>query len=156
MRRIACAAVFITCAILAAGQDKGVPNAGKSAGRREPPPGPLRSVTIKGNRLYSSEAIIRETGLRAGQQVSGAIIEEARKKLQDSELFNNVADEYRFEGSPLAYTLTFVVTENEQLFPMRFERLPVSAAVIQDYQKAHLNLYADRIPGTKGVLKRYT
>ena len=35
-----------------------------------PRPGTLHSVNIKGNRLYSSEDIVKQTGLKVGQPVS--------------------------------------------------------------------------------------
>jgi outer membrane protein insertion porin family len=153
MRFIACAASAGLFAIAIAAQ---IPDA-KPTAKREPPPGPLHLVSIKGNRLYHSEEIVKESGLKPGQRVSAAIIEQARKKLQDTELFTSVADEYRASASnPPAYDLTFEIAENEQLFPMRFERLGVGPEAIRDYLKTHVELYSDRIPGTEGVLRRYT
>ncbi|MBV9157917.1 MAG: hypothetical protein JO097_16750 [Acidobacteriaceae bacterium] len=123
--------------------------------KREAPPGVLHSVAVKGNQLYSSADIIKESGLKVGQRVTAAILEQARKKLQDTELFNNVADQYRFQGNPPAYDLTFEITENQQLFPMRFERLGVSDDAVRQYLRDHVMLFSDRIPGTEGVLHRY-
>jgi outer membrane protein assembly factor BamA len=128
------------------------------AASKEPPPGVLHTVAVKGNRLYSSEDIVRASGLRAGQRVTGQIIEESRKKILNTELFNNVADEFKFSsGAVPAYDVTFDVTENQQLFPIRFERLgDVSPETAHQYLKEHVELYSDRIPGTEGVLRRYT
>jgi outer membrane protein insertion porin family len=152
MRSIRHAAV---ACIFAAGMFAQSPVA-KPGPKREPPPGILRSVNVKGVQLYQPEEIIRYAGLKIGERTSPALIEEARKKLQGSELFNNVADEYRTAGNPLEYSLTFILTENEQLFPMRFERLGPGPEAIRDYLKAHVPLYSDRIPGTEGALRRYT
>jgi outer membrane protein insertion porin family len=127
------------------------------AAKREPPPGPLHAVTVKGSKLYSTDDIIKASGLKAGQRVSPAIIEQARLKLQATELFSSVADEYHTTGTnPPEYSVTYEVAEIDQLFPMRFERLGQSAEAIRDYLKAHVDLFSDRIPGTDGVLKRYT
>ena len=126
-----------------------------AAPKKEPPPGTLHSVTVKGNHLYSSAEIINYSGLVPGQHVTGAIIEQARAKLQSIELFNNVSDRFRFSGVPPAYDLTFEVVENEQLFPMRFERLGASSDAIRQYLHDHVDLYSDRIPGSETVLKRY-
>jgi outer membrane protein insertion porin family len=128
------------------------------AAPKEPPPGVLHTVTVKGNRLYSSEDIIRASGLRVGQHVTGQILEESRKKLLNTELFDNVSDEYKFSsGAPPAYDVTFEVAENQQIFPMRFERLgDVSPEAAQQYLREHVELYSDRIPGTEGVMRRYT
>src|SRR6185312_17243955 len=97
------------------------------AAKKQPPPGALHAVNIKGNQLYSTAGILKELGLRVGQRVDPQAIEQARKKLLGTELFSNVTDEYRFSGTvPPEYNLTFEVTEIQQIFPMRFERLGMS------------------------------
>jgi outer membrane protein insertion porin family len=123
--------------------------------KREPPPGLLHSIVIKGNSIYETDAITAVSGLKAGQRISPAQIEQARKKLQDLEVFNSVSFAYRTTpGSSPQYDVTFELTENPQIFPMRFERLGDPEA-IRAYLKQHLELYSDRIPGTDGVLQRY-
>jgi outer membrane protein insertion porin family len=126
------------------------------AAQTPPRPGTLHSVSVKGNRLYSSEDIVTQTGLKVGQPVSAPVLEKARLKLQETELFTNVADQYRTTGNPPQYDVTFEIAENEQLFPMRFERLGATPEAISSYLKTHVDLYSDRIPGTDGVLHRYT
>jgi outer membrane protein assembly factor BamA len=123
--------------------------------KREPPPGPLHSVQVKGNSTYPADEIVAASGLKVGMKVSSAQIEQARKKLQDLEVFNGVSYSYRTTpGSPPAYDVTFELVENPQVFPMRFERLGDPEA-IRSYLKDHVELYSDRIPGTDGVLQRY-
>ncbi len=128
------------------------------AAPKEPPPGVLHEVAVKGNRLYSSEAIVAASGLRVGQRVTGQILEASRLKILNTELFDNVADEFKFSaGVTPAYDVTFEVAESQQIFPMRFERLgDVSPEAAQRYLREHVELYSDRIPGTEGVLRRYT
>ena len=128
------------------------------AASKEPPPGVLHAVTVKGNHLYSSEDIIRVSGLRLGQHVTGQMLEAGRQKILGTELFDNVADEFKFSaGVTPAYDVTFEVSESQQVFPMRFERLGgVSPEAAQQYLKEHVELYSDRIPGTEGILRRYT
>src|SRR5690348_16720189 len=99
------------------------PDTHKPGPKREPQPGTLHSITVKGNHLYSTAVILRYSGLKIGQRVTGPAIEQARTKLQSTELFTNVSDTFRFIGSPPAYDLTIEVAEIDQLFPMRFERL---------------------------------
>lgn len=150
MRFIFCAALVCCCAVA---QEPGT----KPQVKKEPPPGTLRSVTVKGNRFYSSQDIVKESGLKIGQRVSSPIIEQARAKLQAAEVFTNVSDEFRFSGDvPPDYDVTFQVTENEQVFPMRFERLGVDANAVRQYLHDHVELYSDRIPGTDAVLRRYS
>ncbi len=156
MRSLVCAILFCSSALLAA-QSSEQSTEHQAAVKKEPPPGPLHSISIKGNQLYSSPAIIKESGLQIGQRVSEQTIEQARAKLQSTELFNNVSYRYKFTADkPPAYDLTFEVAENEQLFPMRFERLGVAPDAVRQYLRDHVELYSDRIPGTEGVLRRYT
>lgn len=150
MRSILRAALACSCAVLCAAQSP------VKAPKKEPPPGTLRSIVVKGNRLYPAAAIVEESGLKKGERISAAGIEEARKKLQSTELFANVTDEYRFTtAAPVQYDLTFEVSENTQLFPFRFERLGVEPEELKQYLREHVDLYSDRIPGTEGVLHRY-
>jgi outer membrane protein insertion porin family len=152
MRSLSAAALILLGAFGSAAQNTGPAKPTK----REPPPGVIHSVTVKGNHLYPADEIIQQSGLKTGIRATAASIEAARVKLLGTELFNNVSDEYRFSGgTPPAYDVTFEITENEQLFPMRFERLGVPPETIRQYLKEHVPLYSDRIPGTQGVLSRY-
>ncbi|HEX4229212.1 MAG TPA: POTRA domain-containing protein [Bryobacteraceae bacterium] len=121
-----------------------------------PPPGVLQSISVKGNRLYSTPEILKTSRLVVGQPVTAAALAEARTRLLSTELFNNVTDAFSYKGSPPAYDLTIEVTENEQVYPVHFERLGVPADALLQYLREHVELYSDRIPGTEGVLKRYT
>jgi outer membrane protein insertion porin family len=152
MRSILCLGLLCSWAVAGAAQ---APD--QTVAKKPPPPGSLHSIAVKGNRLYSSPAIVQESGLKIGQHVSAAVIEQARKKLQDTELFANVTDEYRFTtGNSVQYDLTFEVSEAAQVFPVRFERLGVPADDLRKYLRDHVDLYSDRIPGTEGVLHRYS
>lgn len=131
--------------------------AAQGSGGPPPKPGVLHSVTVKNNKLYSSDDIIAVSGLKPSAPVSPDIIEAARRKLVATELFDNVADEFRFSRTaPPAYDVVFDVTEGQQLYPVRFDHLGnASPEDIRNYLKQHLPLYSDRIPGTEGVLRRY-
>jgi outer membrane protein assembly factor BamA len=127
-----------------------------AAPQKAPPPGILHSVTIKGNSRYSTKEILAETGLHVGQKVSSAVLEQARTKLQATELFNGVAFNFRFTGAvPPEYDVVYDVQENDQVFPMRFERLNTPPDAILAYLKTHVPFYSDKVPGTAGVLNRY-
>lgn len=133
-----------------------VQGAGQTPAKKPPPPGPLHSVTVTGNHLYNSADIIKESGLTTGARIDPPAIEKARAKLQATELFMDVAYEYRTAGGPSpAYDVTFQVQENEQLFPITFERLGIPDAILRACLKKNVDFYAERIPGTDGVLKRY-
>ncbi len=148
-----CAALLCSLSAIFAAQ---APERSSTRSQKQPGPGTLRSVTVKGNSRYPGDAIVAAAGLKAGQGIRPADIETARVKLQSTELFDNVSDSFRFSGTPLGYDVTFTVAESQQLFPMRFERLGVSPQEMQGCLKARLPLYSDQIPGTEGVLRRYT
>lgn len=152
MRSLSAAALIWLGAFGSAAQDAGPARPAK----RVPPPGVIHTVSVKGNRLYPAADIIRESGLKVGNRATAATIEAARAKLLATELFTNVADEYRYSNAnPPGYDVAFEVTENEQLFPMRFERLGVPPEAIRQYLQEHVPLYSERIPGTQQVLDRY-
>ncbi len=122
-----------------------------------PPPGAIRSIIIKGNNKYKSADIEKETGLTVGEHVTEATIEQARQRLLSLELFNNVADQYKWTpGAPYQYDITFEVSEIPQLFPIRFDRLKEPGDQLQTCVMKHVPLYSDEIPATEGVLQRYT
>jgi outer membrane protein insertion porin family len=128
----------------------------QAAVKKAPPPGPLHSVTVKGNSLYSAAEIIKESGLREGEKVDRTRIDQARQRLQATELFNNVAYQFRLGGGTANYyDVTFEISENTQLFPTRFEGLALPTDAIRSCLREHVQLYADKIPGTEGVLNRY-
>lgn len=137
------------CGIAVAARTPGVTK------KTAPPPGVLHSIAVKGNQLYSSDGIIKESELKVGQRITPALMDQARQRIQNTELFMSVADGYLYSGYPPQYDLTFTVTENRQVFPMRFERLGVPADAVRQYLREHVDLYADQIPGTKAVLDRY-
>jgi outer membrane protein insertion porin family len=149
MRSIICLAAFVWLPAYYA--------SGQAAPKKQPPPGILRNISIKGNQLYSADDIARESGLKPGERVDAAIIDKARAKLQSTELFNSVAYEYRLSGSvPPAYDVTFQVAENDQVFATRFERFALAPDAIRSCLRNKVDLYADRIPGTEGVMHRYS
>ena len=152
MRLFHSAALACCLALAAVAQQPGT----DAAPAKEPPAGVLHSISVKGNKLYTAEAIERVYGLKIGQHVTGAIFEAARKRLLAAELFNNVSDDFRYTGRPPQYDLTIEVSENDLVYPMRFERLGVDHEALRDYLKEHVELFADRIPGSQAVLARYT
>jgi outer membrane protein insertion porin family len=123
---------------------------------RTPPPGVIRSVHIEGNTLYSSDEILHQLNLKSGSPASVATLEQARQRLQSTDLFSTVSYQFRFQsGTPIQYDVTYKVAEDTQVFPMHFERLGAEPAQILAYLKTHVPFYSDKIPGTASVLQRY-
>jgi outer membrane protein assembly factor BamA len=124
--------------------------------KREPPPGILRTIQVRGNQIYSTAEILKALGLNPGDPASVPILEQARQKVQGLDVFSTVSFQFKFEaGPPTKYDVLFTVAEDTQVLPLHFERLGVPAADILAYLKTHVPFYSDQIPGTSSVVQRY-
>lgn len=122
----------------------------------EPPPGVIRTVQITGNKIYSSDEIIKALGLKPGDHATKSTLDQARQKLQNLDVFDTVSYQFKYEaGSPVKYDVLYTIAEDTQVFPMHFERLGADPEQIRAYLKAHVAFYSDRIPGTASVVQRY-
>ena len=67
--------------------------------------------------------------------------------------FESVA--YRYEPGPekKGYLVTFEVADIQQVYPLRFERLPVPEAELRSVVRRALPLFGDRVPGTKETIE---
>jgi outer membrane protein insertion porin family len=121
-----------------------------------PPAGVIRSVSIEGNHVYDTAEILKVLGLNAGDAATQDAFRSAQSRLLATDLFSNVAYEFRFTPTkPARYEVTYKLSEYEQLFPVQFESLTVPDDAIRGYLKAHVPLYSERILGTETVIRRY-
>jgi outer membrane protein insertion porin family len=128
---------------------------GKTEAPPPPEPGILHSVKVEGNRLYPEAEIVKVLGLKIDGPVAPADFDVAKQKLLNTDLFANIGYEFSYLGKPQQYDLRMKVVEYDQVFPMRFEELGVPDEQVREYLHEHVPIYADRIPGSEGVLKRY-
>jgi outer membrane protein insertion porin family len=120
-----------------------------------PEPGILHGVKVEGNHLYPEADIVKVLGLTIGGPVAPADFDVAKQKLINTELFANIGYEFSYFGKPQQYDLVMKVVEYDQVFPMRFEELGIPDEQVRQYLREHVLMYADRIPGSEAVLKRY-
>src|SRR5271170_2755889 len=120
-----------------------------------PEPGILHSVKVEGNRLYPEAEIVKVLGLKIDGPVAPPDLDVAKQKLLNTELFANIGFEFSYFGKPQQYDLVMKVVEYDQVFPMRFEELGIPDEQIRKYLREHVPIYADRIPATEPLLKRY-
>jgi outer membrane protein insertion porin family len=121
-----------------------------------PPAGDIRSVSVEGNHIYDSAGILKVLGLNAGDAATLDAFRSAQSRLLATDLFSNVAYEFRFTATkPARYDVTYKVSEYEQLFPVQFESLTVPDDAVRGYLKSHVPLYNERILGTETVIRRY-
>lgn len=116
---------------------------------------PLLSIDVTGNRIYTKAQIIEASGLQAGQPVSNALFETARERLVETGAFESVGYKFAPTADAKGYAGTFEVVEVEQLYPVRFEDLPISEKEIAAFMARRSPLFRDRIPGTQRMLASY-
>src|SRR6266481_3277873 len=111
---------------------------------------PLETLKVEGNQNYTAAQILAVAGLRIGQTVGEPEFEAARQRLDATGVFDRVG----FRFTP-AKDGKFEVAEMGQMFPVRFEDLPVSDAQVRELLKQKDPLFAPKIPATKRELDRY-
>lgn len=115
----------------------------------------LRSVTIRGNRIYTRDQILAVSGLQLGQSVAKPEFDAARDKVLATGMFETVG--YQFGPGPggEGYAANFDVVEMSSRFPVEFEGLGVPPADIEAFLKARNPLYKPSLPGTKTAIDYY-
>src|SRR5581483_6563367 len=117
---------------------------------------PLESIRVEGNHAYSPEQILAVAGLHVGQKADKPEFEAARERLMASGVFDMVGYRFAPAKSGKGYDATIEVSEFSQLYPLRFEDLPVSDAQMRAWLKQKDPLFADKIPATEAKIGRYT
>ena len=116
---------------------------------------PLETLKVEGNRRIPAEKIIAVAGLKIGAAVVKADFDAARDRLLATGAFESVGCEFKPSASNTGYAGVIEVVEVEQLYPYRFEDLPLSDEAIRAALRKQESLMGDQIPGTKDVLDRY-
>src|SRR5262245_32054534 len=112
---------------------------------------PLEGLRILGNERTPTERIVAASGLKAGSRVNKSDFDAARDRLMATGAFENVGYEYKPSTGNTGYDATFQVVEIEQLFPYRFEELPVSDQALRAALRKQEPIFDDRIPNTPTV-----
>lgn len=115
---------------------------------------PLSSLNVTGNHNSPEKAIVAASGLKLGELASKAQFEAARERLIATGAFETVGYKFGPDRDGKGISGTFEVVEVEQLFPYRFERLPVSEGQLRTFLKEKEPLFGSKLPGTKEFLTR--
>jgi outer membrane protein insertion porin family len=132
---------------------------GKAAARHAAPKAeawPLVSLRVTGNKIYTQQQILAVAGLKIGQTVSNAQFEAAREKLIATGAFSNAGYHFGPDADGKGYAGTIAVDEVDQLYPFRFEDLPVADAEIRAMLRNREPLFESKMPATKEFLDRVT
>jgi hypothetical protein len=116
---------------------------------------PLETLKVEGNQNYTAAQILAVAGLQIGQTAGEPEFEAARQKLDATGVFDRVGFRFTPAKDGKGIDGKFEVAEMGQMFPLRFEDLPVADAQVRDFLKQKDPLFAPKIPATKRELERY-
>ncbi|HYI92204.1 MAG TPA: POTRA domain-containing protein [Bryobacteraceae bacterium] len=116
---------------------------------------PIGKLAVEGNKFYADELILEVAGMKIGQMAGKAEFDAARDRLLATGAFESIG--YKFDPIPGTKTNlgVFQIVEVAQLFPYRFEELPIDEKAFRSYLRTKEPLFAgDRLPATKPVLDK--
>ena len=149
------ALLLLVIALTAFAQQKKKTTPAPPAEPQQPTVFPLETLKVQGNRRIPAEKIIEVSGLKIGGVVVKADFDAARARLLATGAFESVGCEFKPSASNAGYAGMIEVVEVEQLYPYRFEDLPVPDDTIRAALRKQESLLGDQIPGTRDVLDRY-
>jgi outer membrane protein insertion porin family len=118
---------------------------------------PIATLAVTGNHNYSSEQILKVSGLKIGQVAGKADFDAARDRLLATGAFDTVG--YRFSAAETdrsKYAATFEVTEIAQVYPFLVEELPLTQAEANEWLARKEPLFTEKVPATVPMLARYS
>lgn len=116
---------------------------------------PIASIEIRGNGRFSTEAVVRASGLSAGQRATPAEIEAACNRLIATGLI--LGARYQFKPAPgkQAYAVTLEIQEADDLYDIRIDVPGVEEAAAWKWLEANDGLALSRGPTTAIALDYY-
>jgi outer membrane protein insertion porin family len=117
---------------------------------------PIQSLSVEGNRNFTSQQIIAVAGLKVGQIAAKADFDAARDRLVATGCFETVGYKFASSKDSSGYAATFQVAEVSPLYPVQFEGLPAKPADISAWLQSKDPMFAPKLPPTAEVLTRYT
>jgi outer membrane protein assembly factor BamA len=116
---------------------------------------PIVSLKVEGNQNFSEQQILAVAGLQLGQPAEPKAFEAARDRLMASGFFETVGYKYAPSADKTGYAASFLVTEIQQAYPVKFDRLPQPEADLLAVLRKSDPLFSPKVPGTQQLLARY-
>lgn len=113
---------------------------------------PLRAIEIIGAENYSTESIIRASGLKIGDPVGEADFKSALERINASGVFDKL--EWRYDPQGDGYKVTFTVHELEQLYAVEFMGFDDTPDELRALLDEKIPLFAARVPSTGPMIER--
>jgi outer membrane protein assembly factor BamA len=105
-----------------------------------------KSIQFKGDPEFTDLELIQAAGLKKGAILDYAEMNEHSKQLLDTGLFATLA--FKFDGQDLI----FLLTPSTDLYPIRFENLPLTPGADLDAElHGQLPLYHGKVPADGGL-----
>ena len=103
---------------------------------------PIQTLTVEGNHVFPTAAILAVAGLKVGQIAAESEFDAARDRLTATGAFETVG--YKFIPAPdgKGFRASFQVAETTSLYPVKFEDLGVSDADLTAALTAHDPLFS--------------
>jgi outer membrane protein insertion porin family len=116
---------------------------------------PLENLTIQGNQRIPAAKIIAASGLKIGARVAKSDFDDARARLMATGAFESVGYIFKPSADNAGFDATIEVAEVQQLYPYRFEDLPVPDEQLRAALRQLSPLLGDEIPVTNQALDKY-
>ena len=122
---------------------------------QSPAPNPLQSLTVEGNRRFTTAQIVAASGLQLGDSVTKEAFDAARARLMDTGAFESVGYGFQPNAALTGFEATLTVAEVGAMYAYRFEDLAASGEILREMLRAQGFFLGDVIPLTQSVLNRY-
>jgi outer membrane protein insertion porin family len=134
------------------------PKTGRKAAAKKPEATqwPIQSLSVEGNRNFTSQQILAVSGLKVGQVAGKAEFDAARDRLVATGCFETVGYKFAPSKDSSGYAASFQVAEVSPLYPVHFEGLPAKPTEIAAWLQSKDPMFAPKLPPTEELLRRYT
>jgi outer membrane protein assembly factor BamA len=106
-----------------------------------------KTIQFKGVPDYTDAELSAAAGLKPGETLTSADVNQRSQKLMDTGLFHSLA--FTFDGQDLIFKLT----PEDEVFPVRLVNFPfVDEAEVENKLRNALPLYRGKVPGEGGML----
>jgi outer membrane protein assembly factor BamA len=118
---------------------------------------PIASLTVEGNRTYTTAQVLAVAGLKVGQTAGKSDFEAARDRLVACGAFENVSYKFGQAANGQGMAAVLQVAEIDQVYLVDFQDLHVSSLDLDAWLRTKDPIYTrERLPATQPVLERYT
>lgn len=115
---------------------------------------PVTSIRVQGNSRFSSEAIVRASGLSVSQPAAAKDFAAACNRLIDTGLISSAKYQYRPSASN-GFDLTLIVTEVTDLYDVHIDVPGIDEARVWDWMSRNEPLVQSRGPTSTAALEFY-